>query len=163
MGHAYTLASVMHVGARARTPFSKTINRAQPATTDGAPSSWGSCARACRFDRRFRRQIQWRIGVVNRSGKAATIMIVLLAVSLILLVIIPAESDDVVDQLMTYASIALYVAALSLVGLVIYYRRISPVGRGSGTRGSADSHEDFDDEGSEIEREFEALEREERS
>jgi len=100
---------------------------------------------------------------VNRSGKAAAIMIVLLAVSLTLLVIMPAESDDIVDQLMTYASIALYVAALSLVGLVIYYRRSSPVGKVSDARGSADSYKDFDDEISEIEREFEALEREEKS
>ena len=100
---------------------------------------------------------------MNRSGKAAAIMIVLLAISLILLVIMPAESDDVVDQLVTYASIALYIAALSLVGGVVYYRRSSSVGEVSDTRSSADSHEDSDDEISEIDREFEALEREERS
>ena len=160
MGHARAPPSVMHVGTRARTSFSKTINRAQPATMDGATSSWGSCARTCCFDRHFRRQIQGRIGGVNRSGKAAAIMIVLLAISLILLVIMPAESDDVVDQLVTYASVAIYIVALSLVGVVVYYRRSSPVERSSGARGSADSHEDFDDEISEIEREFEALEKE---
>lgn len=101
--------------------------------------------------------------MVNRSGKAATIMIVLLAVSLILLVIMPAESDDIVDRLVTYASIAIYMVALSLIGVVVYYRRTSSVGNTSGARDSADSHEDFDDEVSEIEREFEALEREERN
>jgi amino acid transporter len=104
-----------------------------------------------------------RIDRLNRSGKTAAIMIGLLAISLILLVIMPAESDDVVDQLVTYASIALYIAALSLIGVVVYYRRSSPVGEVSDTRGSTDPHEDFDDDISEIDREFEALEREERS
>jgi len=97
---------------------------------------------------------------LNRSGKAAAIMIALLAISLILLVIMPAESDEVMDQLVTYASIALYIVALSLVGVVIYYRRSSPAGKVSDTRSSADPYEDFDDEISEIEREFEALEKE---
>ncbi len=97
---------------------------------------------------------------MNRSGKAAAIMIGLLAISLILLVVMPAESDDVVDQLVTYASIALYIVALSLVGVVVYYRRSDPVGKVSDTRRPADPYEDFDDEISEIEREFEALEKE---
>ncbi|HUU07217.1 MAG TPA: hypothetical protein VMW88_02265 [Thermoplasmata archaeon] len=96
---------------------------------------------------------------MNRSGKAAASMIVLLAISLILLVIMPAESDDVVDNLVTYASIALFIAAFSLVGVLVYYRRSSPVGKVSDTRGSVD----LDDDISEIDREFEALEREERS
>ncbi len=97
---------------------------------------------------------------MNRSGKVAASMIVLLATSLTLLVVTPAESDDVVDQLVTYASIALYIAALSLVGVLVYYRRSGPVGKVSGTRDSADIYENFDDEISEIEREFEALEKE---
>ncbi len=97
---------------------------------------------------------------MNRSGKTAVFMIVLLTISLILLVIMPAESDDVVGQLVTYASIVLYVAALSLVGLIVYYRRSSPVGRTSDTRGSANPYESLDGEISEIEKEFEALEKE---
>lgn len=97
---------------------------------------------------------------MNRSGKAAASMIVLLAISLTLLVIMPAESDDVVDQLVTYASIALFLAAFSLVGVLVYYRRSNPVGQVPDTRGSVDVHEDFGDDISEIDREFEALERE---
>ena len=97
---------------------------------------------------------------MNRSGKAAAVMVASLAVSLVLLFIMPAESDELTDQAITYCSVALYAASVAMVGAVVYFQRVD----GEGDRGRPISDKDLDeeyrDEISEIEREFEALEKE---
>lgn len=87
------------------------------------------------------------------------VMVAVLAASLLLLFLMPAESDETTEQLVTYASLALYVVGLSLLAPVIYLRgkRKRPAGARSD---SVDEDGEYEDETSEIEREFEALEKE---
>jgi amino acid transporter len=92
---------------------------------------------------------------LNRSRVTAAVMVVLLAASLVLLFLMPAESDDTADLAVTYASLALFVVALALVAPVIYFSR-----RGGTRRPAAAEEEVYGDEASDIEKEFEALEKE---
>jgi amino acid transporter len=97
---------------------------------------------------------------LNRSGKIAAIMVALFAASLILLFVMPAESDVTIEVVLTYASVGLYVVALALVGAVVYYRRAAGANTSVRSAPVEEAHEEYEDEISEIEREFEALEKE---
>ena len=97
---------------------------------------------------------------MNRSGKAAAVMVALLIVSLVVLFVMPAESDELMEQLVTYGSVALYVASVAMAGAVVYFRRVDgPIDRARPSR-DEELDEEIRDEISEIEREFEALEKE---
>jgi amino acid transporter len=97
---------------------------------------------------------------LNRSGKVAALMVVLLVVSLILLFMMPAESDEVADLSITYTAIAIYIASLAMAGIVVYYRRADGKGERPKPPSDDDVGEEYMDEISEIEKEFEALEKE---
>ena len=88
-------------------------------------------------------------------------MVVLLIVSLVLLFIMPAESEELTDELITYGSVVLYAASVAMAGAVVYFRRVDGRGRSSARPVPDDEvEEEYRDEISEIEREFEALEKE---
>jgi hypothetical protein len=122
-------------------------------------SQVGEMAVACRLDAPVQlADVQEMLGL-NRSQSAAVIMVASLAVSLVLLMLMPSEPEGATDQIITYSALALYVAALALLGMVIYHRRRKETD--GGARADSDG-EDGQYEGgiSDIEREFEALEKE---
>ncbi|HIH01900.1 TPA: hypothetical protein HA259_07520 [Thermoplasmata archaeon] len=97
---------------------------------------------------------------MNRLVKAAAVMVALLAASVVLLFAMPAESDELVDQAITYGSVALYVVSAAMAGVVVYFRRVDGKIGKEQPAGEEDLDEEYVDEISEIEREFEALEKE---
>jgi hypothetical protein len=114
---------------------------------------------ACRLDATAQPAgVQEMLGL-NRSQSAAVIMVASLAVSLVLLMLMPSDPEGATDQVITYSALALYVAALALVGVVVYHRGREETGGAA----RADPEEEGGQNGggiSEIEREFEALEKE---
>ena len=100
------------------------------------------------------------MGTLRRSSRLAAVMVFLLLVSILLMIIMPAESDELADRAITYASFALFMISIALVGGVIYLRRREPAKMSPAGGSPADDDGEYEDEVSEIEREFEALEKE---
>lgn len=90
----------------------------------------------------------------------AAAIAVLILISLLVLADVPAESDDSTEQMMTYLSLVLFVMALALVGPLAF-----AIARRGDVASEADNVpdpvvDDIDDEASDIELEFRALEME---
>ena len=104
-----------------------------------------------------------RVIQAMERGRAIGVMVgsivALSAISLIVLYEMPADSDDSMEQMMVYLSLVLFVMALALVGPLAF----AIVGRGSRPSTKEippDSDADDEDEASDIELEFRALEME---
>ncbi|UCE45599.1 MAG: hypothetical protein JSU93_01550 [Methanobacteriota archaeon] len=94
------------------------------------------------------------IGIL--AGAIAALSII----SLIVLADIPADTDDSTEKMMTYMSLVLFVMALALVGPLALAIARKNTETDVAEELPETSQDDFDDEASEIELEFRALEME---